>query len=234
MTAGPGLDTLPTAALTRLLADGPTDADRCAAAAALGRRCGDEATAALVERLRHRLSLTVSEACADALAVIGAPAVPALSRLAADRGAGAYAARALHQIGGPEAEEGLAAYEVEKTVIKVEAGIDGARDKPWTPRWVSRSIFALALVGLVLLLMTGNEGGLAFWAVIVAAVVVLALESLVCRRHKERWWLRVRHHAAGATDSDTDPEIASFVDVALDGERLKEGSGDSREPSSLR
>jgi hypothetical protein len=74
----------------------------------------------------------------------------------------------------------------------------------------------------------------AFWAVIVAAVVVLALESLAGRRHKERWWLRVRHHAAGETDRDTDPEIASFVDVALDGERLEEGGGDPHEPSSLR
>jgi hypothetical protein len=157
-----------------------------------------------------------------------------LSRLTVDRGAGPYAARALRQIGGPTVEEALAAYEVEKTVIKLEAGIDGAKDKPWTPRWVSRSLFVLALVGLVLLMVTKNEGGLASWTVIVAASVVLALGSLVSRRYKERWWLRVRRYAAGETDRTTDPEIAPFVDAALDGERLEEGGGDSSEPASLR
>lgn len=88
--------------LVHTLSHAESDSDRALAAAALGRAGGHRVADALVLALREQRSATVSQAVADALVVVGEPAVPGLMDLltTGDPAARSYAARILEVIGG--------------------------------------------------------------------------------------------------------------------------------------
>ena len=204
-------DALSTEALAAMLAGGPSDADRCAAAAALGRRGGPEAVDALAQRLRHRISATVSDACADALALIGEPAVPALAQLVGDRGSGPYAARALQRMGGREAAVARDVVARERIMVKYEH-----LEEVTTGSYEGRPWYAEALVWvamIVLLVAFGlDEADRIPWWLVAAAGAVFVADQLHFVYRKRRRLTAARRYLDGEDISATEPDVAYFVD----------------------
>jgi hypothetical protein len=223
MTAQMLTDTVSIETLVVMLTDGPADTDRCAAAAALGRRGGAEAIDALAQRLRHRVSGPVSQACADALAAIGEPAVPALAQLVAERGSSPYAARALAAMTGPEvaAARGVAARE--QVMVKLESVEEGPGHYDDRPRR-TRVLVTLAALAVWVALALSGHAGLGWWVLALAGALIAADEISLARRRRRRH-AAARRHLGGVDVSQTDAEAAALV------EALSHGAPTPGEPS---